>query len=317
MTLRRRTFVAAAAAASVVAGTLPVRADERMPGEIIDTHQHLWDLDKFRLPWLIKGGDIGRTFDTSDYLAATKGLNMKAVYMEVDVAEDQKDLEAEHLIALCKQPDQPTIAAVIGCRPNSEKFGEYVRRYRDVKVIKGFRQVLSSGDFGSQFIKNLQLLGEIDKSFDLCLPGKHLDAAVKAVDACPDTRFILDHCGNPDGKVFLTGKERTDEVARILNDWKRNIEALAKRDRVICKISGIVASAPQGWTAETLAPIINHCLDSFGPKRVVFGSDWPVCLKGATLAQWVAALGEVIRDRKAEEQRALWSENARRHYALG
>jgi predicted TIM-barrel fold metal-dependent hydrolase len=91
---------------------------------------------------------------------------------------------------------------------------------------------------------------------------------------------------------------------------------MAKRKNVICKISGIVGSVPPKWSADDLAPVINHCLDSFGPDRVVFGGDWPVCTKGATYRQWVEALREVIRPRSESQQRKLLSENAIKFYGL-
>jgi predicted TIM-barrel fold metal-dependent hydrolase len=77
-----------------------------------------------------------------------------------------------------------------------------------------------------------------------------------------------------------------------------------------------MARAPKGWTADDLAPIVNHCLDAFGPDRVVFGGDWPVCLLGGQLRQWVDALAAIISERPESEQRKLWSENAIREYKL-
>jgi len=317
--LSRRSLIAGTSAA-LAAGTytdwLTAKEAEALP--IVDTHQHLWDLEKLNLPWLEKGGKLGRNFVTKDYVAAAEGLNIvRAVYMEVDVAEDQKELEAEYVLALCKQPDQPTVAAVIGCRPSSPDFAKYAKRYRDNPLINGFRQVMSADKFDAACIKSLQHCGELDKSFDLCVPGADIGAMVKVVDECPDTRFILDHCGNPDVLAFLPASRRGDhKPGHDVDDWKRSIQQLAKRERVICKISGIVGSVPKDWLADDLAPIINHCLDSFGPNRVVFGSDWPVCLTGASLQQWVAALKEVIHSRPIAQQRQLLAENAIRFYRL-
>ena len=317
--LSRRSLIAGTSAA-LAAGTytdwLTAKEAEALP--IVDTHQHLWDLEKLNLPWLEKGGKLGRNFVTKDYVAAAEGLNIvRAVYMEVDVAEDLKELEAEYVLALCKQPDQPTVAAVIGCRPSSPDFAKYAKRYRDNPLINGFRQVMSADKFDAACIKSLQHCGELDKSFDLCVPGADIGAMVKVVDECPDTRFILDHCGNPDVLAFLPASRRGDhKPGHDVDDWKRSIQQLAKRERVICKISGIVGSVPKDWLADDLAPIINHCLDSFGPNRVVFGSDWPVCLTGASLQQWVAALKEVIHSRPIAQQRQLLAENAIRFYRL-
>ena len=90
---------------------------------IVDTHQHLWDLTKLRLPWLKPGTELHRSFLTKDYLEATDGLNVvKAVYMEVAVAPDQKLAEAEYVIELCRRDDNPTVAAVIGGMPGAEGF---------------------------------------------------------------------------------------------------------------------------------------------------------------------------------------------------
>ena len=92
---------------------------------------------------------------------------------------------------------------------------------------------------------------------------------------------------------------------------------LASKKNVICKISGIVARAPKdNWGPETLAPIINHCLDSFGPDRVIFGGDWPVCRLVASYKQWVDALKAVVADRPYDEQLKLFHDNAERLYDI-
>ena len=135
-------------------------------------------------------------------------------------------------------------------------------------------------------------------------PTELLDAA-KLIDACPDTRFILDHCGNAN----VQAKDRTQ--------WQRDIGAVAKRKNVVCKVSGIVVTAkPGAWTADDLAPIDNHALEVFGPDRVMFGGDWPVCTKAATYRQWVEALKAIVRERPAAEQRKLFHDNAVAFYGL-
>jgi L-fuconolactonase len=156
-----------------------------------------------------------------------------------------------------------------------------------------------------KFIQGIRLLGELDKSYDLCVrQGELLDAA-KLIDSCPDTRFILDHCGN----AKAPDKDRTQ--------WKKDLAEVARRKHVVCKVSGIVASAEKGkWTADDLAPIVNHVLDSFGPDRVMFGGDWPVCTLGATYKEWVTALQAIVRDRKRADQEKLFHDNAVRVYGL-
>jgi len=110
---------------------------------IIDTHQHLWDLSKFRLPWAADVALLNRSYVTADYLAATAGLNVvKAVYMEVDVASDQKLAEAEYIIDLCQRDDNPTVAAVISGYPSEPGFADYINRFAGNPYVKGLRQVL-------------------------------------------------------------------------------------------------------------------------------------------------------------------------------
>jgi predicted TIM-barrel fold metal-dependent hydrolase len=320
-TLRdRRRFLQQAAAAlaavtpAVLAGRQPVPAAEPKEATglpIIDTHQHLWDLDTFRLRWIKQGSPLDRSFLTTDYLKATAGLNViKSVYMEVDVVPGQQKDEAEYVIDICAKGNTPMVAAVISGRPASDGFKKYITPLAASKYIKGVRQVLHNPDnpagfcLKDEFIKSIRLLGDLNLSFDLCLrPGELLDGA-KLIDACPDTRFILDHCGNAN-------------VQKDTTQWQRDIAEVAKRKKVVCKVSGIVASAKPGhWSPDDLAPIINHTLDVFGPDRVMFGGDWPVCTLAATYTQWVGALKAIVRGRKEEEQRKLFHDNALRVYGL-
>jgi predicted TIM-barrel fold metal-dependent hydrolase len=289
---------------------------------IVDTHQHLWDLEVVRPPWLKGAPDLlNRRYATAEYLAATRGLNVvKAVYMEVDVDPRDHVVEAEHVIGLCRSKQHPTVAAVIGGRPDSDKFAEYVARFKASPYVKGVRQVLHGGTpaghcLGAPFVRGIRLLGDAGLSFDLCLRPGDLKDGVKLSELCPDTRFIVDHCGNADPKAFAA-KTDGEKPSHDPDAWKRDMETCAKRSNVICKISGIVASAPRSWTAADLAPIVNHCLDAFGPDRVVFGGDWPVCLRGATYRQWVLALRSIVAVRPAADQRKLWHDNAVRFYGL-
>jgi L-fuconolactonase len=289
----------------------PKGQPEKLP--IIDTHQHLWDLARFRLPWIKEGEPLAKNHLMDDYLKATAGLNVvKTIYMEVDVDPAQQQAEVEYVLDLCKRIDNPMAAAVVSGRPASEGFARYVTPFRDSPYIKGLRQVLhvKSTPAGycldDKFIKGIRLLGELGLSFDLCMRAPELPDAAKLIDACPHTRFILDHCGNADVKA----KDRTQ--------WQKDMADLAKRKNlVVCKVSGIVASAkPGGWTADDLAPIINHTLEVFGPDRVMFGGDWPVCTLAATFRQWVEALQSIVRQRSEEEHRKLFHDNAVRVYNL-
>ena len=100
--------------------------------------------------------------------------------------------------------------------------------------------------------------------------------------------------------------------------WKRNLDAIAaKGPRVVCKVSGVVASAAGApWSADDLAPIVNHVLDAFGPDRVMFGGDWPVCTLAASYREWVEALQSIVANRPESERRKLFHDNAARFYGL-
>ncbi len=323
MQLDRRDFIRSATGAVVGSALLPLLPahadDDGML--IIDTHQHLWDLDRISPPWISGAPDVLRkNYRTQEYLEAVKGLNVKAVYMEVDVAPTDKVAEADAIGALCEDPNAPTLAAVLGGNPAAEEFADYAKAMAGRDYVRGIRQVLHVPEtpegfcLEDHFVRNIQLLGEQGLSFDLCMRPRELGDGVKLTERCPDTRFIVDHCGNADPKAFGSGHD--EEPWHDPDQWRKDMDAFAARPNVICKISGIVARAPEGWTPDDLAPIVNHCLDSFGPDRVVFGGDWPVCLTGAPLRGWIDALAEIISQRPEEERAKLWSGNAVRFYSL-
>lgn len=327
MNRSRRSFLTTqlpAVAAGVAMASLGQTALAAEPLPKIDTHQHLWDLDVFQPPWLKDAPEVLKSSHRpAEYRTAAEGLNIvQAVYMEIDCHPRQHVQEAEYLIELCESKSSPTVAAVISGRPNSPEFTEYIGRFRGSKIIKGVRQVLHTDDalrglcLEKQFVESMRLLGKLGMSFDLCMRPTELADGVKLADQCKDTRFIVDHCGNADPKAFVTAAKHLQPPWHESESWKRDMAEFAKRKNVVCKISGIVARATPDWNAEQLAPIINHCLKEFGPDRVMFGSDWPVCRLRASLQQWAEALQQVIADRPLAEQRKLFHDNAAAFYGL-
>jgi predicted TIM-barrel fold metal-dependent hydrolase len=278
---------------------------------IVDTHQHLWDLQRFRLPWIRKESPLNRNFVMDDYRAATKGLEVvKAVYMEVDVDPKQQVAEADYILEVCREDKSPTKAAVISGRPASDGFRAYMNRFKENRYLKGVRQVLHNEGTpagfcnSKEFRAGLRVLDEMGLRFDLCMRHAELPDALRLCEALPNLRFILDHLGNPN----VQAKEQTN--------WRRDIGRLAKCKNIVCKVSGIVAGAREKWTADDLAPFVNHVMDEFGPDRVMFGGDWPVCTLRATYRQWVEALRTIVRNRSAEHQRKLFHDNAVSFYGL-
>jgi predicted TIM-barrel fold metal-dependent hydrolase len=318
----RRAFLHHSAAVLAAVGTLKTPAARAADTKatrmtIIDTHQHLWDLRRFRLPWVTPGTVLARDHVLSDYHAAAAGTGIeRTVYMEVDVDPAQQREEAEFVVACCRDPMSRMVAGVVSGRPAADNFKDYATSFKGSPHVKGIRQVLHGGGtpkgycLDPKFVRGIRLLGELGLRFDLCIRPDELSDAGKLIDACPHTPFILDHCGNarvhtPDG----TAPDRAQ--------WQRDMEQLARRRNLVCKVSGLVNSAKEGaWGPDDLAPIVNHTLSTFGPDRVMFGGDWPVCTTVASLAEWVKALKAVVAERPEAEQRKLFHDNAVRVYGL-
>lgn len=279
--------------------------------QIVDTHQHLWDLDLFPYSWLSSVPRLNRSFRMRDYLDATRGLNIvKSVHLEADVDEPHMLDETRHLLALAEQDDNPLDGIVACGRPESKGFRSYLDQIAGEYKLKGIRRVLhTQPDELSQsqtFIENIAMLSQYDLSFDICVLARQLPIAINLVSRCPDVHFILDHCGVPQVKE------------KILDPWRAHIAEIAKFQNVVCKVSGLVAYAdPENWTAEDLRPYIEHVIDCFGWDRVLFGSDWPVCTLSATYKQWVEALQSITRSSEEGNQKKLFCENAIRVYRLG
>ena len=310
--MNRRAFLSAAAG-SVAAVAVAAKDDPKMP-PIVDTHQHLWDLTKFKLAWVKDGDPLNASYTPKEYAAATAGLNVvKAVYMEVDVVEEEQQKEVDYLIELIKSKATPTCAAVVSGRPaNGDAFKKYVTQFKGSPYIKGLRQVLHNAGsppgtcIKKEYVAGVQHLGELGLRFDLCMRPADLPDAAKLVAECPGTRFILDHCGNA---PILDAKK--------MEQWKADIAAIAKNKNVVGKVSGIIASVKKGdWTPDTLAPAVNHTIEVFGWDRVMFGGDWPVCTLGAPYKGWVAALKSIVADRTDDQRQKLFHDNAVRFYGL-
>ncbi|MDA1161948.1 MAG: amidohydrolase family protein [Planctomycetota bacterium] len=325
----RRVFLKStfAAGAVVLTGSLAHSADKSAAGQsdvdqsminVCDTHLHLWDLEKFKLPWLSNDGvqSINRSFVMKDYLQATAGSHVtKAVYMEVNVAPSLQTKEAEYVLELCRRDDNPMLGAVIGGSPQSADFRAYITPLAGDPHLKGVRTVLHDADrpkgmcLEPQFVQNIKLLGEHGLRYDLCMRPDELTDGARLAEKCPKTQFVVDHCGN----LSVQNKD-----AKLRASWEKGIRELAALPNVICKISGIIVTADRkNWTAADLAPNMNFCMNTFGEDRVMFAGDWPVCTLTAPFGGWLNALKEVVRSRPKSFQQKLFHDNAVRFYELG
>jgi len=277
--------------------------------KIIDTHQHLWDLDLFTYSWLDSVPTLRRSFRMEDYLKAAQGLDIeKSVHLEADVDEPYMLDETRHILSLAEQ-DNPLSGVVACARPEKPHFADYLDQIGGHPKLKGIRRVLHTqpDDVGQStlFAQNIRLLEPYGLSYDICVLARQLPIAIRLVRECPGVSFILDHCGVPQVKE------------RVLDPWRQHIQELSELPNVVCKVSGLVAYAdPEKWTPEDLRPYIDHVIECFGWDRVMFGSDWPVCTLSAPLQKWADTLLLLTRDAGEEKQRKLFYENAARVYRL-
>ena len=238
---------------------------------LFDTHLHLIYPDILKYPWLDKVDSLNKPSHYEDYHIKASRLGISAcLHMEVDVEENQIKEETKMLHNLIENNDTIIKGVISSCRPEQNNFQDMIEYADTQKLIKGFRRVLHvapDNTAGSdQFKKNVNLLSETKLTFDLCaFPHQHSEI-MQLIDFCPKVTFILDHCGVPNIKDG------------DFNDWKKSISQLAHRDNLFCKISGIIAYGDnRTWTLDEIKPYFEHVVSSFGIKRIIWGSDSPVC----------------------------------------
>lgn len=278
--------------------------------QIIDTHQHLWDLDKMPYSWTANQPKLNRSFRMNDYLEAIHGIEViKSVHVEADIDEAFIPDETRYILELSERDDNPLSGVVANGRPEHDNFREYVRQFAGHPNLKGIRRLLQSEpdelSTTTTFTENIRSLAEFGLSFDICVRDHQLPVAIRLVKECPNVSFILDHCGNPDIKN------------RDYDAWRERIAEIADLPNVVIKVFGIVVNTDvENWTVEDLRPAIEHVIASFGWDRVMFGSDWPVCTLAASYRQWFDALNFLVKGASEENKRKLFKENAERVYRL-
>jgi len=278
--------------------------------QIIDTHQHLWDLDKLPYSWTAKQPKLNRSFRMEDYLEATKGIEIvKTVHVEADIDEPYMVDETRYILGLSEQGDNPLTGVVANARPEYDNFREYIQQIAGHPNLKGLRRLLQSEpdelSTTTTFTENIRSLAEWGLSFDICVRDHQLPVAIRLVRECPNVSFILDHCGNPDVKN------------REYDQWRERMAEIASYPNVVCKVSGVVVNTDiPNWTVEDLRPAVEGVIETFGWDRVMFGSDWPVCTLAASYKQWFDALNFLVKDASEDNRRKLFKENAERVYRL-
>jgi len=280
---------------------------------MIDTHIHLLEPDRFTYEWTKGFPALTGRFDLSDYQKASADTGIQAgVFMEVD-CEESAD-EARYFCSLAEQPGCLIQAVVAAARPESPDFERNLEAMAHSRLT-GIRRVLHTQpdelSQSSLFRENVSRLGALGLSFDLCVLQRQLPLALDLVRACPQTTFILDHCGVPE----ISANDAPAGAGFLA--WQKSIRALAAEPNVNGKISGITAYAPEPLrNAEGLRPYIDTMLEAFGPSRLVWGGDWPVVNLGNGLLAWSNISHELLSRLTADERTLILSTNAKKIYRI-
>jgi L-fuconolactonase len=248
-----------------------------VPQDIIETHVHFLAPGRFHYPWLARRPDVDVPFTDADYRAQIGDVNVtKVVLVEAAARDDQSFDEAEWLASFTA--GTPKVAAVVAQAKieRGAAVADELDRLAQIGLIRGIRRVVrapfqNDPDFCVRpaFIDGIRLLERYGWCFDVaCGPGD-LANVMTLADRCPDVTLVIDHMANPplDGEAHAF--------------WERSMRAVAERENVVCKISGLPVHLPADWSAETVAPIIVKMAEAFGPRRILFGSDTPVQVAGA------------------------------------
>lgn len=276
----------------------------------IDTHLHLIYPDQFSYDWTASIPVLaGRSFTIEDYHASSEGSGITdCIFMEVDVPAEQSAKEAAFFCKLAENPTSRLLGVIASGRPENPDFPQYLQSIRHPSLV-GLRRILHTQpdevSTSRVFRENVAMLGREGLTFDICMLARQLPLATALIDTCPDTRFILDHCGGP------------NVAAGALDPWRADLRELSRRPNVCCKISGIIANAdPANATTAALRPFVEHSIECFGWDRVIFGGDWPVCNLTADLGSWVSSLDEILASADPADRAKLDHLNAARIYGL-
>lgn len=233
----------------------------------IDSHQHFWKYSAEEYPWIGQGTPLQR-----DWLPDDLQREAAKVHIDGSVAVQARTTEEESRWLLKLADEHSFIKGVVGWADlQSEKVEEDLAPLAKHKKFVGVRHVVQSepADFmlKPEFLRGLGKLKQFNLAYDLLLFPKHVPSAIKAVQQLPEQRFVLDHIAKP---MIRAG---------LMQPWKNDMKELAKHKNVFCKVSGMVTEAKlEGWKKEDFRPYLDVVFEAFGEDRLMFGSDWPVCL---------------------------------------
>lgn len=273
----------------------------------IDSHQHFWRYNPKRDSWITDEMSVLKR----DFAPVELSRNMRenGIKRCVAVQADQSEDETHFLLELGEC--NPQISAVVGWVDlRNRDIDERLATFAKSPKLRGFRHIVQAEpDDGfllrDDFLRGVGQLARYRFTYDILVYARQLPAAVEFVKHLPEQKFVLDHMGKPD----IKNKE--------IDRWSKGIRELAKSTNVFCKLSGMVTEADwKSWRAEDFKPYLDVVFEAFGTERLMFGSDWPVCLLAASYSQVKEIIENYTRDLSDAEKENIFGFNAVRFYGL-
>ena len=271
---------------------------------MLDAHQHFWRYDPARYAWI----DGTMTALKRDFLPGDLAPLMRAEGVDGTVAVQARQDCEETAWLLDLAAAHPFIRGVVGWVDlQAPDAAARVERLADTPRLVGLRHVVQAEPAGflhrPEFRRGMAAVERCDLVYDILIYARQLPEAVRFASAFSRQRFVLDHLGKPDVR------------GGGLQEWERRLHDLAALPHVWCKLSGLVTEADwRAWTPAHLRPYLDAALDAFGPSRVMFGSDWPVCTLAASYGQVAALLRDAIGEYSADEQAQILGKTAEEVY---
>jgi L-fuconolactonase len=273
----------------------------------IDSHQHFWRYTPAEYAWIDDSlAALRRDFLPSDL---RREMDVAAVDACVAVQARQTLEETRWLLELAGT--HPFVAGVIGWIDlQADDAAGQLELFVDHPKLLGLRHIVQ-GEPDDRFMlrpafcRGISLLEDRDLTYDILIYPKHLPVAAEFVSRFPRQRFVLDHLAKPQIR------------SREIRDWEKGIRALAAFPNVFCKLSGLVTEADwTRWTPEDIRPCLDVAFDGFGARRLLAGSDWPVCTVAADYRRTIALVDDYMNERPAAERDAVMGDNAARLWRL-
>jgi L-fuconolactonase len=279
----------------------------------IDSHQHFWRYSPAEYPWIGAGMEkIARDFLPADLAAVARPLGITG---SVAVQARQSLDESRWLLELADA--DPFVKGVVGWVDlRSERVAEELAPLAEHERFVGVRHVVQDEPdprflVGEAFVRGLRALAPFGITYDLLVYPHQLPAAVELVALLPEQPFVLDHIAKP--RMTLTGPAAAEAFA----SWRRDIAALARHPHVCCKVSGMVTEADwKAWKPADFTPFLDVVLEAFGPERLMFGSDWPVCLVAADYGAMAGIPREYFSRLAPAEREAIHGGTAAKFYGV-